>query len=142
MVTRLLTEIRKRTTPKIGTQTKAKAKTDKRQRGDQAEDLALAYLKNQNFTLVTRNFNCRLGEIDLIMLDQSYLVFIEVRHRKNQAFGGALESITLAKQTKLRRAAEFYLQSTKTQDCPCRFDILCLTGDLKQPETMWIKDAF
>lgn len=76
------------------------------------------------------------------MLDQEYLVFIEVRHRLSSNFGGALESITPAKQTKLRRAAEFYLLSTKNNDCPCRFDILCVNGSLHKPEYQWIENAF
>jgi putative endonuclease len=134
--------IQKHTTQKLGIKAKTKAKTDKRQRGDFAEDLALAYLQEKGFSLVTRNFNCRLGELDLIMLDDDFLVFVEVRHRKTSHFGGALESITPSKQAKLRRAAEVYLQTTKTPDCPCRFDILCLTGNIQQPEYQWITNAF
>lgn len=76
------------------------------------------------------------------MQDQDYLVFIEVRHRKNLQYGGALESITPSKQAKLRRAAKVYLQTTKTHDCPCRFDILCITGNLQKPEYQWIENAF
>lgn len=76
------------------------------------------------------------------MSDKDYLVFIEVRHRISSNFGGALESITPAKQAKLRRAAEFYLSQTKNRDCPCRFDILCINGNLRKPEYQWIENAF
>ena len=76
------------------------------------------------------------------MRDQEYLVFVEVRHRKNTQYGGALESITFSKQAKLRRAAEVYLQNIKTRDCPCRFDILCITGSLQRPNYLWIENAF
>ena len=142
MAIKLVSIIQKHTTPPHGTKIKANRKTDKRQRGDIAEDLALVFLQKHGFKLFERNFNCKLGEIDLIMQDQEYLVFVEVRHRKSTRFGGALESITASKQTKLRRAAEVYLQNIKTRDCACRFDILCITGSLQQPDYQWIKNAF
>jgi len=111
-------------------------------KGNRAEDLAAKYLKRQKLKLHTRNYHCRVGEIDLIFWDQDYLVFVEVRYRKNQHFGGALESIDRFKQAKLRRAAEHYLVYSKTTDCPCRFDILCVDGDLNKPNYEWIKNAF
>jgi putative endonuclease len=110
--------------------------------GDLAEDLALSYLNQQGFKLEERNFNCRYGEIDLVMWDRHYLVFVEVRYRASSIYGGALESIDNFKQAKLRRAAEFYLVHTKRTDCPCRFDILCLNGNLNKPDYEWIANAF
>ena len=110
--------------------------------GDLAEDLALTYLKKRRFRLEQRNFNCRYGEIDLIMWDQEYLVFIEVRYRASLNYGGPMESINNSKQSKLRRTAEFYLVNTKKGDCPCRFDILCINGNLNNPEYEWITNAF
>ena len=110
--------------------------------GDRAEDLALIYLNQRGFKLDQRNFNCRYGEIDLIMWDQSYLVFVEVRYRASSSYGGALESIDSFKQAKLRRAAKFHLVQTKRTDCPCRFDILCINGNLNTPDYEWIANAF
>lgn len=110
--------------------------------GDRAENLALKYLKRQGLTLRERNFNSRYGEIDLIMQHGEYLVFVEVRYRKNQSFGGALESVDARKQGKLRRAAEFYLLKYKLGDSACRFDILCIAGSLSNPEFQWIENAF
>ena len=89
-----------------------------------------------------RNYDCRVGEIDIIMRDKDYLVFVEVRHRKRGDFGGALESIDRFKQRKLRRAAEHYLVTTKSSDCPCRFDILCVNGNLRSPTFEWLVNAF
>ena len=117
-------------------------KTPKMTRGDLAEDLALEYFNRKKFRLEVRNFNCRYGEIDLIMWDQAYLVFIEVRYRASNSYGGALESIDQRKQSKLRKAAEFFLVSTKRSDCTCRFDILCVNGNLTNPEYEWIANAF
>jgi putative endonuclease len=115
-------------------------RTEKRIKGDDKERLAEEYLVAKSFTLIERNFLCKGGEIDLIMKDQEYLVFIEVRYRKNNDFGGALESITAGKQRKLRRAAEFYLlQQFGNSPPPCRFDVI---GIERQDELVWIKNAF
>lgn len=111
-------------------------------RGNRAENLALEYLRKQQLSLQQRNFSARSGEIDLIMLDDDYLVFIEVRYRKGQQYGGALESIDWRKQRKLRRTAELYLMQQKLADQACRFDILCLSGNLADPTFQWIKNAF
>lgn len=110
--------------------------------GTRAEKLALKFLKKRGLKFKDNNYHCRHGEIDLIMQDQDYLVFVEVRYRNSQQFGGALESIDGHKQRKLRRTAEHYLLRTKMNDCPCRFDILCLNGNLLTPEYLWIENAF
>ncbi|MCB1770374.1 MAG: YraN family protein, partial [Candidatus Competibacteraceae bacterium] len=78
--------------------------------GAVAEDLALGYLQEQGLALVTRNFRCRTGELDLIMRDGEYLVFVEVRSRRYARYGTPAESVTRTKQQKLLRAAAFYLQ--------------------------------
>ncbi len=115
-------------------------RTDKRIKGDDKERLAEAYLASKGFTLIERNFLCKAGEIDIIMQDDEYLVFIEVRYRKNKDFGGALASITPTKQRKLRRAAELYLLKNFSNTPPnCRFDAVGIEGD---DEIEWIKNAF
>jgi putative endonuclease len=115
-------------------------RTDKRIKGDDKERLAEEYLVAKGFSLIERNFLCKSGEIDLIMKDQDYLVFIEVRYRENQEFGGALASITLGKQKKLRRAAEYYLlQHFGNTPPPCRFDAVGIEGE---DEIKWVKNAF
>jgi len=110
--------------------------------GSRGEKLALKFFKQHGFKLQDKNVHCRFGEIDLIMWDQSYLVFIEVRYRKNNDYGGALESIDQFKQQKLRRSAEYYLSKTNNRNTACRFDILCLDGELNKPNYQWIKNAF
>ena len=115
-------------------------RTQKRIKGDDKERLAEAHLVEKGFTLIERNFLCKGGEIDLIMKDQEYLVFIEVRYRENNEFGGALGSITAGKQRKLRRAAEFYLLQQFSNTPPlCRFDVI---GIERQDELEWVKNAF
>ena len=109
-------------------------------KGSDAEKAAIAYLQQQHLVLLAQNYRCRFGEIDLIMRDHDTLVFIEVRMRSNDAFGGAAASITPIKQAKLLRTARHYLAEINSEP-PCRFDALLLSGaDGKKIE--WIKNAF
>ncbi len=110
--------------------------TEKQQIGRDAEDASLAFLQQQGLKFVTRNFNCRAGEIDLIMMDGDTLVFIEVRKRKNRHFGGAAFSVTPAKQRKIVKTAQFYLQRYRTTP-PCRFDVMAWDG----AQSQWLKNA-
>jgi putative endonuclease len=109
--------------------------------GTVAEDLALHYLEARGLSLVTRNFRCRVGELDLIMRDGEQLVFVEVRSRRHSRYGTPAESITRTKQQRLLRAAALYLQRQRL-DPPCRFDVVAIlqTGD--EPRIEWIRDAF
>jgi len=117
------------------------------QQGEDAEIACCSYLKSQGLKLIDKNFNSRFGEIDIIMLDKKILVFVEVRYRKNNKFGGALASITPSKQNKLRKTAELYLQKN-TQHQNARFDVVSMskntqTNPDKQPYTFdWIPNAF
>lgn len=107
-------------------------------RGRAAEDQAADFLKAQGLTELQRNYRVRGGEIDLVMRDGQQLVFVEVRYRKSNSFGGAVASITAAKQTRLTLAAQHYLVR---HDCrlPCRFDVVAIDGT-NAPH--WIRDAF
>jgi putative endonuclease len=112
----------------------------RKQRGDVGEERALQLLQQYGLQLVTRNFRCKLGEIDLIMTEREHLVFVEVRVRKNALFGSASDSITLRKQQRIIRAAQFFLQThPQWQQAPCRFDAVTITGH-QAPE--WCRDAF
>lgn len=108
-------------------------------RGVQCEQQALAFLQTQGLLLICQNFYCRFGEIDLIMSDQDTLVFIEVRYRKNQDFGGATGSVTAQKQNKLIKTAKHYLSQLDNEPY-CRFDVVAISADSTQPQ--WIQDAF
>jgi putative endonuclease len=100
--------------------------------GALAEDIAARYLQERGLKLITRNYRCRLGEIDLILQDGDALVFAEVRMRSNRNFGGAAASIDSRKQTKLIRAAQHYL-STLPHIPPCRFDAVLLSSPTRRP---------
>ena len=107
--------------------------------GVQFEQQALAFLKQQGLSLVCQNFYCRYGEIDLIMSDQDTLVFIEVRYRKNQDFGGATGSVTRQKQQKIIKTAKHYLVQLESEPY-CRFDVIAISEKITEPQ--WIQDAF
>jgi putative endonuclease len=117
--------------------------------GEQAENLALAHLLSAGLRLVVRNFRCRVGEIDLVMLDGNCLVIVEVRcrHAGNFAsarFASAIQSIGPQKQRKLTRAALFFLAKHKGfRNHKVRFDVVACDGPTPAQYTLqWIKDAF
>ncbi|WP_041522467.1 YraN family protein [Gilvimarinus agarilyticus] len=115
----------------------------KRSRGAQAEQRARQFLERAGLNFVAANVRGGGGEIDLIMREQTTLVFVEVRLRGNQRFASASESVNAAKQRKLLQAAQYYLQREKLTDkVPCRFDVVALQtlDSERQPE--WIKNAF
>lgn len=109
-----------------------------RDKGADKERLARAYLEARGLRLVMSNYRCRRGEIDLIMREAATLVFVEVRFRASERFGGAAASVDLAKQRRLRAAASHFLQGY-AGTLPCRFDVLAIgAGD----RIDWIRDAF
>ena len=117
--------------------------TIKKQQGDHAEKLARHFLEQKNYKFITANFSCRTGEIDLVMqTPTNEVLFVEVRYRKNNDYGGALESITASKQRKIRNTALYYLQQHKLDDCACRFDVIAITQDVAAPHIEWIENAF
>ena len=111
------------------------------EKGRLAEEKAVVYLQNQGLKLITQNFRCPVGEIDIIMNDQEYLVFIEVRSRVSTQFGGGILSINYAKRQKILKTASFYLlKHQKYQQYALRFDVVSIDG--KSAFINWIKDAF
>jgi putative endonuclease len=110
-------------------------RTSQQQLGRQGEDRALAHLLTQGLTLQARNFLCKAGELDLIMLEGPTLVFVEVRQRASSKFGGAVYSVTPAKQQRLLRAAQCYLLRHKIPP-PCRFDLIAIDDD----KLSWIQN--
>lgn len=121
---------------------KTTGSTTTKQRGDAAEDAALAHLQNAGLRLVARNYRTPGrggGEIDLIVRDprDGTLVFVEVRQRTTRSHGGAGGSITGVKQRRLVFAARHYLMTLRTPP-PCRFDVV-----LVEPEGIqWLVAAF
>ena len=112
------------------------------QRGAAAERRACLHLEAQGLRLVTRNYRCRMGEIDLVMQDGAAVVFVEVRLRGRHAMVSAAESIDAHKQSRLIAAAHHYLMThTSAANAPCRFDCMLVTSQEDDP-IEWIKSAF
>lgn len=112
--------------------------------GQRAEDQALELLRRSGLKLVTRNYRCPQGELDLVMSDGEVLVMVEVRYRRDRGFGGAAETIGARKQDKLLRAAQHFLQQdARHRRRPLRFDVVAMTENSDgTPRIEWIKDAF
>ncbi|MGH8165820.1 MAG: YraN family protein [Woeseiaceae bacterium] len=115
-----------------------------------AEQLALEHLQSSGLELIERNFRCRVGELDLVMLDAMCLVFVEVRCRKSAGnvtssrFPTAVESIGPNKQRKLTKAALYFLARHKAyRNHTVRFDVVAFDGPSPDRYRLqWIKDAF
>ena len=108
-------------------------------RGEPAENLAAAFLERRGLTILERNYRCRFGEIDIVARSGALLVFVEVRARRSEAFGGAASSITAAKRRRLVATARHYL-ATRRVDRACRFDVVLVRGAEQRVE--WLTDAF
>jgi putative endonuclease len=109
--------------------------------GQQGEDIALAFLQKKGLKLIQRNFRSRAGEIDLIMQDEESLIFVEVRYRSSNKFGGALHSVDKKKQSKLIKCAQQYLLKNPTKT-GARFDVIAISPSVGQHEIQWITNAF
>lgn len=111
--------------------------------GYQAEAMACKYLQQQGLKLVKKNHRSKVGEIDLIMRDQSSWVFVEVKYRSRDDWTNALESVTRSKQHKIIKAAKQYLQQRKIYDLvDCRFDVVAIDKELNEAKINWIPHAF
>lgn len=111
--------------------------------GAAVEAAAARHLTAQGLQLLATNVRYRDGEIDLVMRDGGVLVFVEVRYRANDAFGGAAASITPAKQRRLIRAATRYLAAHRQYaQLPCRFDVVSAQGSPDAPRLTWLRAAF
>lgn len=111
--------------------------------GQAAEQAACRWLETHGLRLIARNQRWRDGELDLVMRDGDILVFVEVRYRASNHYGGAAASITYGKQQRLIRAAGHFLAThPKLAQLPCRFDVITACGDPTAPQIDWLRNAF
>ncbi len=113
--------------------------------GAWGEALAAEYLKKKRYKLVAWGYQCRFGEIDLIVKDRKYLVFVEVKLRKNGNFAAAREYVDGRKQERLRATAALYLSQNPTKLQP-RFDVIEIYapagGETDKPVITHLEGAF
>ncbi len=116
-----------------------------RRKGSHYEQLAEQFLQKKGLKSVESNYSCRGGELDLIMRDGETLCFVEVKYRKNNAFGGTAYSVSAAKQNKIVRCALHYIaRNPRYQQAAYRFDVVFIQADKwdSTEEFDWIKAAF
>lgn len=92
--------------------------------GTEGERAAEKFLRRQRYTIVARNYRCAAGEVDLIALDRSTLVFVEVKTRTQPGFGSPLDAVDRRKQRQIIRAAQYYLVEHRLADRNARFDVV------------------
>ena len=102
---------------------------NKREIGGEREQDAAVYLERRGMRILARNFRCRIGEIDLIALDEGVLVFVEVKYRRSDRFGWGEEHVDKRKQQTIAKVARYYLAGLHGPLPPCRFDVVAIDGD-------------
>ncbi len=106
--------------------------------GVSSEDRAVDFLQRHGYRIVERNYRCKIGELDIIARDGETLVFVEVRSRRTNIYGSALEAVGPRKQRKVSRVAMQYLSWRRPRFDTARFDVVAITG----PEIVLVKDAW
>lgn len=121
-----------------------KLSSDKRLFAEWGQKQCEKFLKAKGLRIISRNFSCRMGEIDLIAAEpKGSLVFIEVKTRANENFVDAEASITAAKQIRMTRAANLFIKKYKLENLPLRFDVVILITDEKtKPQIRHYENAF
>ena len=112
---------------------------NKRAIGSRYEQRAIAYLEENGYKIITSNYHCKKGEIDIIAEDGEYLVFCEVKYRTNEGSGNPLEAVNIKKQKTISKCALYYLMEQGIMDdVSCRFDVIGILRD----DIFLIKNAF
>ena len=112
---------------------------NKRAVGTTYEQIAGEYLESKGARIIERNYRCRHGEIDLILLDGEILVFVEVKYRKNRNYGYPEEAVSKNKRRKIVLVSGYYrMQKHYGDNVPVRFDVVSILGDTIH----WVKNAF
>jgi len=116
-----------------------------KRKGLHYENLAKNYLVQRGLTLLRQNYHSRYGEIDLIMLQQEVLCFIEVKYRNSMGFGGAASAIPIQKQRKIVKTAQVFIaENDRLKQHSMRFDALLMQQNAgRQSNNInWIQNAF
>lgn len=110
--------------------------------GREGERIAERFLTKKGYKLVERNYRCAAGELDLIVLDQRVIVFVEVKTRTGMGYGTALEAVEARKQRKMIYAAQFFLNAKKLTQREARFDVIGISWPGTEPQVEHIENAF
>lgn len=108
-------------------------------KGNIHEEIAMDYLEKNGCRILECNYRLRTGEIDLIIEDGEYLVFVEVKYRKDDRMGAPTEAVGVAKQKQICRTSDHYrMKNGISEFRPMRFDVVSICGK----EITWLKNAF
>jgi putative endonuclease len=107
----------------------SKKNQNNRQVGTQYEIISSQYLEKLGYIILSKNYRCRSGEIDIIAKDQDYIVFVEVKFRHSTAYGIPAEAVNYVKRQRIIRVAQYYLMQHGLYESKCRFDVISLTTD-------------
>jgi len=111
--------------------------------GKRGEVIARSYLKKQGYRIIEKNYNTRIGEIDIVAIDKDYICFIEVRSINTGRFDAPEYTIDRRKQNQISKAALMYIKRNGLEDRNCRFDVVCVEAvNSPSPDVRLIKDAF
>ncbi|HSW44863.1 MAG TPA: YraN family protein [Phycisphaerae bacterium] len=111
--------------------------------GQAGEKQAERFLKKQGYRIVTRNYGCAGGELDIVALDGKTIVFIEVKTRSSADHADPQDAVTPVKQQRVINAAKTFIQHTHSQDRAYRFDVVAITLDDDKPAKIELfKNAF
>ncbi len=112
---------------------------NRRETGRQYEEKAVSFLRQQGYVILEKNYRDRLGEIDIVAEEGAYLVFVEVKYRRDMRNGYPEEAVSARKQGRIRHTASWYLyRHGYGEDTPCRFDVVSIVGE----EISLFRDAF
>jgi putative endonuclease len=106
------------------------------------EDAACRHLEAAGFRVLTRNFRCRAGEIDVVARDGETTVFVEVKHRRSASHGAGHESVTSGKRRRLVMAARLYAARYGLTESPLRFDVVSIDEEPGGPRVRHDRGAF
>lgn len=107
--------------------------------GQKGEALACDFLVQKGYKIVTQNFSCPYGEIDIIAYDKTTLVFVEVKARSYVAYGGPLAAVTQAKQQRISQSAQLFIKEKCSKFDSIRFDVVCvLPGGIEHIENAFL----
>jgi putative endonuclease len=111
-------------------------------RGRAGEDLAVDYLLKKGYRVLDRNYRYEHGEIDIVAEDGNVLVFVEVKARRSKQFGEPEDAVTFRKRERIRRTADGYIYTHNIEDQDCRFDVIAVDYEKKNPQIRHIENAF
>jgi putative endonuclease len=119
-----------------------KPKNQKKELGRKGEDLALRFLKKNGYRIFERNYECKMGEVDIIAKEKDTLAFIEVKTRTSTTFGPPQFAVNSAKQMQLSKVALYFLKEKGLEDVKARFDVVAILLGPRGAEIELIRDAF